>query len=268
MDCIEDILSNLFGGVPNFISNIKCYNRNLISVYSVGDKKIIFKKYNERKFAKREKLFYGLLKGVCKMPKVYGFGEDYLVTEFIESTNPDLKMAIKDWAKVHSIFLRSEILENHEIPRYELRNLSDYVLNHRKLFGEISDRLSEKLSNDERVTNHFTIIHGDLFGRNILSRNGENYYIDFEFSGRGHPTKDLSLLLLNHPESEREIIDSYRENISFDYLGIEKDIGSKLLSKGVQLIAGLGNLRMSSEGKKKIHGKFLEVLKNHLGRAS
>jgi hypothetical protein len=36
------------------------------------------------------------------------------------------------------------------------------------------------------------------------------------------------------------------------------------LDKGVQLIAGLGNLRMPSEGKKKIYRKFLEVLKNHL----
>ena len=41
MDCIEDILSNLFRGVPNFISKIKCYNRNSISVYSVGDKDIV-----------------------------------------------------------------------------------------------------------------------------------------------------------------------------------------------------------------------------------
>lgn len=264
MDCIEDILSNLFGGVPNFISNIECYNRNPISVYSAGDKKIIFKKYNEVKFAEREKLFYGLLSGICKMPKVYGSGEDYIVTEFIESSNPDLKMAVKDWAKVHSAFLGNEILESHEIPKHKLRNLSDYVLNHKKLFGEISDRLSKKLSDDGRVVNYSTIIHGDLFGRNILSRNGENYYIDFEFSGVGHPTRDLSLLLLNHPDLERELIISYRDNISFDYEGIEEDINNELLIRGVQLIAGLRNLKMPLEGKKKIHRNFLRVLEKHL----
>jgi thiamine kinase-like enzyme len=264
MDCIEDTLSNLFRGVPNLISKIECYNRNSISFYSVGDKKILLKQYNEKKFAEREKFFYELLDDVCRIPKVYGFGEDYLVTEYIESSNPDLKMAVEDWAKVHSVFLESEILKNSDIPKHKLRNLSNYVLNHKRLFGEISDKLSKRLSDKSEIVDYTTIIHGDLFGRNILSRNGENYYIDFEFSGVGNPIRDLSLLLLNHPSMERELIESYRKNISFDYDGIEKDINNELLDKGVQLIAGLGNLRMPSEGKKKIYRKFLEVLKNHL----
>ncbi len=264
MDWIENTLSNLFGSVPIFISEIECYNRNSISVYSIKGKKILFKKYNEKKFAEREKLFYEVLKGICKIPKVYGSGEDYLVTEYIESSNPDLKMAVEDWAKVHSVFLGSEILKDPDIPMHKLRNLSNYVLNHKRLFGEISDKLSKRLSDKSEIVDYNTIIHGDLFGRNILSRNGENYYIDFEFSGVGHPTRDLSLLLINHPSIERELIESYRKNISFDYDGIEKDINNELLEKGVQLIAGLGNLRMPSEGKKKIHRKFIEVLKNHL----
>ena len=264
MDCIEDTLSNLFGGVPNFISKIECYNRNSISVYSIHDKKILFKKYNEKKFAERERFFYEVLKGVCKIPKVYGSGEDYLVIEYIESSNPNLKMAVEDWAKVHSAFLESEILKNPDIPKHKLRNLSNYVLNHKRLFGEISNKLNKRLSDKSKIVDSNTIIHGDLFGRNILSRNGENYYIDFEFSGVGHPTKDLAFLLLNHPSMERELIESYRKNISFDYKGIEEDINKELLNKGVQLIAGLGNLKMHSEGKKKIHRKFLEVLKNHL----
>ena len=264
MDCIEDILSNLFRGVPNFISKIECYNRNSISIYSIGGKKVILKKYFEKKFAEREKLFYELLSGICKIPEVYGSGEDYLITEYIESSNPDLKMAVKDWAKVHSAFLEREILGDPNIPKYKLRNLSDSVLNNKKLFGEISDKLSEKLSKNDKVKDYSTVIHGDLFGRNILSRNGENYYIDFEFSGVGHPARDLSLLLLNHPDLEDEIIRSYRKNISFDYKGIEGDINKELLNKGVQLIVGLGSLKMPSDGKKKIHRKFLEVLKNHL----
>jgi len=264
MDCIEDTLSNLFRGVPNFISKIEFYNRNSISVYSVDGKKILLKQYNEKKFAEREKLFYELLRGICKIPKVYGSGGDYIILEYIESSNPDLKMAVNDWARVHSIFLEREILRNPNIPNHKPRNLFDYILNHKKLFGEISDKLGEKLSKNEKARNYSTIIHGDLFGRNILSRNGENYYIDFEFSGVGHPARDLSLLLLNHPDRERELIKSYRENISFDYEGIEEDINNELLNKGVQLIVGLGELKMPPEGKKKIHKKFLEVLKNHL----
>ncbi len=264
MNSIENTLSDIFKEKPIFVSKIECYNRNSISVYSMGDKKILLKEYNETNFAKREKLFYELLNGFCNTPEVYGSGTNYIVMEYIESSIPNLKMAVKDWAKIHSIFLENKILENSNIPIHNSRNLSDYVLTHKNLFGKISEKLSEKLSHNEKVIEYSTIVHGDLFGRNILSKNGKNYYIDFEFSGVTHPTKDLSLLLLNHPNLEKEIIQEYRKNISFDYDGIEEDINNELLNKGAQLIAGLGNLKISSEGRKKIHRKFLEVLKNHL----
>ena len=53
-------------------------------------------------------------------------------------------------------------------------------------------------------------------------------------------------------------------NISFDYEGIEEDINNELLTNGVQLIAGLRNLKMPLERKKKIYRKFLNVLEIHL----
>lgn len=259
----EDILSNLFGSGSIFVSNINCYNRNSISVYSVNGKKVLLKEFKEKEFAEREKFFYKTLEDFCKIPKMYFEGDDFIIIEFIESSNPDLILAIRDWAKVHSNFIGSKFLTNPFFQKKKLRNLSDYVLSHKRTFGENTEKLGKNLLDQEREKDYITLIHGDLFGRNILTNNGNNYYIDFEFSGKGHPTSDLSLLLLNHPNMEEEIIKTYRENISFDYEGIESDINKELLRKGVQLIAGLGNLKMPSEGKKKIHKKFLDVINAH-----
>ena len=120
------------------------------------------------------------------------------------------------------------------------------------------------MSYKEREKDYSTIIHGDLFGKNILTKNGNNYYIDFEFSGSGHPTKDLSLLLLNHPNMKEEIIKTYRDNISFDYEGIENDLKKELPEKGTQLIAGLKRLKMHTKQKRKIHENFLRVMESYL----
>ncbi len=260
----EDILHSLFGSKPTFVSNVNCYNRNLISIYSVGRKKVIFKRFNGKEFVEREKFFYKTFENSCKIPKVYFQGDDFIVTEFIESSIPNLIMAVKDWARVHSNFMGSTLLENPFFKEHELGNLSDYVLNHKKTFGKNTEKLGEILLNKERKKNYSTLIHGDLFGRNILTNNGNNYYIDFEFSGRGHPTKDLSLLLLNHSDMEEEIIKTYRRNISFDYGRIEEDIKIELFNKGVQLIAGLSDLQMPLGGKNKIRKKFLSVLEKHI----
>ncbi len=264
MNNTEAILSHLFKGTPSFISNINCYNRNSISVYSIHGKKILFKKFNKKEFIQREKFFYKFLKNSCKIPKIYSEGEDFIITEFIESCKPNLIQAVRDWAKIHSNFLENEILENPLMFKHKSRNLSDYILNYQKMFGKSAEKIKDFLSSKEREKNYSTLIHGDLFGRNILTKNGENYYIDFEFSGSGHPVKDLSLLLLNNPNMKEEIIKIYRKNISFDYEKIEEDIKKELLNKGTQLILGLGNLKMSLEGKKKIHKKFLGVMENYL----
>ena len=215
MNKSEDILHNLFGSMPVFIFNINCYNRNLISVYSVNGKKIIFKKFNEKESAIKEKFFYKVLRTHCKIPQTYFESDDFIITEFIESSTPNLIRAVRDWARIHSDFLENKILEDKLMFKHQPRNLSDYVLKHKEIFGENTEKLREILSSKKREENHSTLIHGDLFGRNILTMNENNYYIDFEFSGSGHPTKDLSLLLLNHHDMKGEIIKIYRENMHY-----------------------------------------------------
>jgi len=261
-----EILSKLFGDKASFLFNIDGFSRNSLFVYSVNGKKVVLKKFKEEKFAKKEKFFYEIFNGVCNIPKMYFSEQDFLVTDFVEASKGNPLEAVKDWAKIHSRFLNDQILNNPFIEKRKLKNLSDYVLSHQEIFGHSAMKLSKELINIERINYSPTIVHGDLYGNNILSCEGKNCYIDFEYSGKGNAVEDLSLLLLNHPEIKKEIIKTYRSNISFDYSGIEEDIRTKMIEKGTHLIIGLKDAKMPSELKRKIHGKFLKVLESNLNQ--
>jgi len=261
----EADLSNLFGIEAHFSHNLEGFNRHKHSVYSLGDKKIIIKEFTEERFAIREKFFYETFKDLCNLPRLYFSEENIFVLDFIDSENsPNLLSAVEDWARIHSIFLGSEILENPLCANHKLRNLAYYVSRNPKLFDPDSEKLKEVLLDEERERNYQTLIHGDLYKRNILTNSQGNYYIDFEFSGKGHPVRDLSLLLLNYPILKEDFLKIYRQNISFDYEGIEEDIKKKLLGKGTQLIIGLKDLNISKEKRKEIHENLLRVMRTYL----
>lgn len=264
MKDLEGVLKDLFGTVPIFLFELDGFNRNSHTVYSIENKKIIVKEFREKEVGKREKFFYEILKEICKIPNLYLANEDIIVTDFIESEKPDILSAVKDWTRIHSNFLDSDILTNPILAKHRLKNLSKYIDHHQEMFGPDAVKLSKVLVDESREFNSPTIIHGDLYGKNILTRNGENYYIDFEFSGVSHPVRDLALILLNYPRIKEELIRIYRENISFDYKGIEEDIKKELLGKGVQLIAGLKGLKMPVEKKREIHRNLLRVMGSYL----
>lgn len=261
----EADLSNLFGIEVHFSHNLEGFNRHKHSVYSLGGKKIIVKEFTDKKFAAREIFFYETFKDLCNLPRLYFSDDNIIVLDFINSDNPpDLLSAVKDWARIHSIFLEAEILENPQCAHHKLRNLAYYVSHNPKLFDPDSEKLKEILLDEKRERNYQTLIHGDLYKRNILTNSQGNYYIDFEFSGKGHPTRDLSLLLLNYPHLKEDFLKVYRQNISFDYERIEEDIKKELLGKGTQLIIGLKDLAISKEKRKEIHGNLLRIMRTYL----
>jgi len=69
-----------------------------------------------------------------------------------------------------------------------------------------------------------SVVHGDLYGNNVVNTGEEQYYIDFENLSLGHPVKDLALILFNESRDRKDIIDFYRKLIDFDYEGIINDI--------------------------------------------
>lgn len=263
MESKEEILQQLFGSMPNFVSEVHCYNRNLISIYSIGKKKIIIKEFKNAEFLEREKFFYKFLKNFCKIPEIYYAGDNFIITDFIESKESNLIGAVRDWAKIHSSLLEDKVLTNSLIFSHEPLHISGYVYNNGELFQSYGKKMEGILSKKRKIEEPVTIIHGDLFDKNILFDGIDNNYIDFEFCGKGHPVKDLSLIILNHPEMDREVIKTYREQISFDYEEIENDIKLELLNKGVRLICGLKYLKMPLDLKQKMYNKFMRVLKKY-----
>jgi len=81
--------------------------------------------------------------------------------------------------------------------------------------------------------------HGDLYKNNVLVRDQNHYYIDFEFSGMNHPVRDLSLLIFNNFELKDDIINTYSDAINFKYRGMKKDINLFYMIKLIQIIQGL-----------------------------
>ncbi|MBD3247001.1 phosphotransferase [Candidatus Pacearchaeota archaeon] len=266
MKQIENILVNMFHKKPAFLYTIPGFHRNFQSVYKLGRQQILVKEYNSKKDLKREVFFYEMF-GKNKLiitPLFYGHEKNVGCFEFIESDSKgDLFVGIEDWARVHSCFLKSNELNNPIMANHKSKNLPEYVLNHEKEFPKISKQIAEVLQS-ESYQNFKTLIHGDLEKRNILIKNNKNCYIDFEFTGRGHPLRDLSLLLLNHPQDKEKIISMYRKKISFDYENIEKDTKKELFIKAVQLIAEMKNINLPSKRKKNIHTRFLKVMDSYL----
>jgi thiamine kinase-like enzyme len=76
--------------------------------------------------------------------------------------------------------------------------LPDFHLFWIVVYLHISNRLKTKINLDLQ-----TLVHGDLYKANILTKSRINYYIDFEFSGKGHPARDLALILLNGYDSKK-----------------------------------------------------------------
>ena len=100
--------------------------------------------------------------------------------------------------------------------------------------------------------------------KNILISKGNNYYLDFEIAGVGHPARDLASLIIHNPKKREEIISVYRKNISFDYKGIEKDIRKWFVARVSQLILILKTKKIPNTKNKKIEKNLFEAMNFYL----
>lgn len=236
------------------------YHRHNHEFYSNGDRTIAIKEFEEEKSFQKEVFFYRLFEEekILRTPRVYEASKPFLLTEFIESDDKiNLEDALRNWGKVHSYFLRRGVSELR-IEEINNKNLPEFVLSHPGLFGEKYKQLAERVK--ERIRHDLqTLIHGDLYKANILTRMGNNYYIDFEFSGKGHPARDLALILLNEYDQEK-VLSIYKMNIDFDYPELKEDVITYALMRGIDLIANLKNTDFDMDKKKKIHSKFVNSM--------
>lgn len=232
-------------------------------IFLVDGKKIILKKYQSENLGLLESGFYEFfesLGSIC-VPKVHYRDKFYLVTDFIEQTRkPDMKRTIVEWGNVHSK-TRGNFEGIREMPFESiLRHTLDKGVVLGDLFIPFVRRMEEGLVSD--IT---AVTHGDLYSNNVLSVNDKNFYIDFEYSGRSHPSRDLGLILFNAYKHKKEIIQLYRQNIDFDYSGLERDIETNLILKLGQVIIGLNrDTNLPYEFRQKFLKKAKGILENLL----
>jgi RIO-like serine/threonine protein kinase len=253
---------------PNarFLLKLENTSRHEHIVYLSGSKKIIAKVFTTPESFEREKRVYALLSGEISIPRLYRADQGIIITDFIDSEErKDFKKAIEDWAKIHNLFLGNPVLDTPLLAWGPPRNIKEYVLSNPILFNKFGQKIVEKIEkpSNQKIT---TLIHSDLYERNILTTKTGNYYIDFEFSGRSHPGRELALMILNHPEKIREIIGTYKQNITFDYNGIEEDIKRETLIKSVQLIGRIEKVVKSSEERKRLHSRFISAIEKVLSQ--
>jgi len=208
----------------------------------------------------KETFFYDLFKEekILRTPEVYFASKPFFITELInQDPEVNLETALRDWGKVHSYFMKRDF-SKLEIEEINNKNLPEFIFSHPGLFGQkysqIAERIRKKINLDLQ-----TLIHGDLYKANILTNKGINYYIDFEFSGKGHPARDLALILLNGYNREK-VFTIYKDNIDFDYSELEEDGITYALMRGVDLIANLNNMPFDKDKKRKVHSRFINSM--------
>lgn len=260
----QDLLKKHLGEDYSRIGFVDNHRHNH-EFYSNGKITLALKEFKVERSLQNEVFFYELFEKekILRTPKVYEISKPFLLTEFIESEDKiNLENALRDWGKVHSYFLRKElgglITEKLEKVKVNDKNLSEFVLSHPELFGEkykqIAERVKKRVKPDLQ-----TLVHGDLYDANILTRRGHNYYIDFEFSGKRHPARDLALFLLNGYDPET-VLSTYRGSIDFYYSGLEEEIITYTLIRGIDLIANLKNTDFDQDKKKKINSRFINSM--------
>jgi thiamine kinase-like enzyme len=239
------------------------WNRNVSRTYKVGGKKIVSKNHKKPIFFKRELFFYDLFRksSLIKTPEIYSFDRLNLQTYFIESERKDILQTAREWARVHSYFMRNPIENNHLFIQHNIKEVASYVSKNIGVFGKLGSIVERRLSGVEINKDLRTILHGDLQQKNMVTFGGDNYYFDFELGGAGHPGRDVASMIISNPNRKDELLDVYRKNCNFNYSGLGEDVDSWLMARSAQLYV-IFNKREGTMGQKKeLGGKLSWIIR-------
>lgn len=211
-----------------------CRNKHLL--FDIEGRKIIVKTFREEKSGRREREAYEFFSSnnLIAVPPLHYADNSYLITDFIQPGEFDVLLTVKDWANVHlsSQGQRQKGVEIHP----HARDVEE-VLDRGDLFKKLTKKLEKRLK-DLPNSSTLAITHGDLYGNNVLTNRGLNYYIDFEKWGLRNPLSDLGLLLFNHPEKAEQIKRLYSEWAGLSY-DADKDINTFWTLRLAKIVVGL-----------------------------
>ncbi|MCK5611754.1 phosphotransferase, partial [Candidatus Pacearchaeota archaeon] len=239
------------------------WNRNISKTYEISGKKIVSKKHQKRIFLRREQFFYDLFQRnpLIKTPEIYNIDGLNFQTCFIESEKKDIFQIPKDWAGVHSYFMKNPVEEDRLMINHDIGEVSAYVLGNIEIFGELGLVVRDRMSNVRINRNLKTILHGDLQQKNMVTFQNNNYYFDFELGGLGHPARDVASMIISNPNKKRELLAIYARHANFNYSGFEEDVDTWLMARAAQLYVIFNKREGTDEQKKTIKTKLSKIIK-------
>jgi len=230
----------------------------------VNGDKVISKDYQKPIFLQRELFFYDLFQenSLIRTPRIHSFSKYNLQTYFIETEEKDMLQTAKEWAKVHSYFLKIPLKKNCLLIQHNIQEATSYVLKNIDIFGEFGLIVKDKLSGAKIHKELTTVLHGDLQKKNLVTSQGDNYYFDFELGGLGHPGRDVASAIISNPDRKEELIKTYRQYFDFDYFGMEEDIDAWLIARTAQLYVIFDKREGTVKQKKGIKKKLSKIIQN------
>jgi len=240
------------------------WNRNDSRVYDVDGRKIVSKYHKKPIFFKRELFFYDFFgeDSLIKTPEIYMARNLNLQTYFIETEGKDDLRTAKEWAEVHSNFIRNVVKDSPLFIHHNIEEVSSYALENISIFGELASNVRARLSGVKMNKNLKTILHGDLQKKNMVTLNGENYYFDFELGGVGHPGRDIASMIISNPWKKENLLNTYRKNFDFDYSELREDVDSWLMARAAQLCVIFDKRQGTVKQKRIIRNKLFDIIRD------
>ena len=259
-------------------------NKSVVEKFEYKNKNYIIKKnleiYTIKDVKNKQKTLKKLSKNninVAKIVKVFKFNNNiYEIQEFIDGNNYESKFKkelYNSLGKMHKLSTKSKLpcsTKNFYHFNFECRNikLNKLLIDFEYKFYKIPEQNLEKIINENfnikktlnEILNEYTIIfneeknkinnnnivlcHNDLSDFNVLVKNNEIYFIDFDFYKYNYVYCDLVDAFLsrklelveflnnfnNFKKDMLEIIDIYNKYISINYKSFLNCIKLKLIS--------------------------------------
>jgi hypothetical protein len=211
-------LNSIFNSDIEDVEYLNSLSRNIHIAISLTNKM----RYHMKIFSnihqyQNEIFFYKFFSNVplLKTPKLHHIDENFFITDYLgKSHKIDPIKLVKDIANLHNFSISDLTNDLNFKPIINTFNADLVGLNIEcPEVKSFCSNLKYLISNDINLS----LVHGDLYSNNILLKNNEYHYIDFEFSKISHPGCDLTLTLIHYPLHFEQILDYYIEaRKSFD----------------------------------------------------
>lgn len=232
---------------------------NELYIFSDGRKSAIVKRFSDPNKIERELFASRIFGEHLRVPEIFGRSGNLICMEWIKSGNTkSIDQAIIDWDRIHNIFANRCPVYDPLVPLPNPDTAIDLIESDRNLIWLRNKGVMDALVR-KPLKIRLSMVHGDLWGKNILN-DGENCYIDFEYSGSGNPLSDIATLALSFPRHHRHIVDKYCTFHSYDP-HLKADLQREILARAVHSAADYYQQEISGQKRELNMSRLAEMIK-------